>query len=286
VNGDATTDAARDGADDADAGDGTGARASSPPTGGSRPREKVVVDGLGKRYDSARQTVQALSGVEFAVGTGEFVCIVGPSGCGKTTLFRLIAGLETPTTGEVRLDGDPVTGPGTDRGMVFQEYGLFPWRTVRENVAFGLEEQGVAARDRRTRVAEMIDLVGLDGFADAYPKELSGGMKQRVGIARALAVDPELLLMDEPFGSVDAQTRDMLHAELLDVWAETEKTVLFVTHDVEEAVTLADRVVVMAANPGRVREVVPVDLDRPRRRTDPGFADHVARIRDLIGGDD
>jgi NitT/TauT family transport system ATP-binding protein len=246
-------------------------------------REKVVVDGLGKRYDSDRQTVQALSDVNFAVGTGEFVCLVGPSGCGKTTLFRLIAGLETPTAGEVRLDGDPVTGPGTDRGMVFQEYGLFPWRTVRENVAFGLEEQGVDKNEREARVAEMIDLVGLSGSADAYPKELSGGMKQRVGIARALAVDPELLLMDEPFGSVDAQTRDMLHEELLSVWAETEKTVLFVTHDVEEAVTLADRVVVMAADPGRVREVVAIDLDRPRNRTDSEFADYVGRIRDLIG---
>jgi NitT/TauT family transport system ATP-binding protein len=250
----------------------------------SRPREKVVVDGLGKRYESDRQTVQALADVNFAVGTGEFVCIVGPSGCGKTTLFRLIAGLETPTTGEVRLDGDPVTGPGTDRGMVFQEYGLFPWRTVEENVAFGLEEQGVDGAEREARVDEMIDLVGLAGFADAYPKELSGGMKQRVGIARALAVDPELLLMDEPFGSLDAQTRDMLHAELLDVWAETEKTVLFVTHDVEEAVTLADRVVVMAAEPGRVREVVPIDLARPRTRTAPAFAEYVERIRDLIGG--
>jgi NitT/TauT family transport system ATP-binding protein len=167
--------------------------------------------------------------------------------------------------------------------MVFQEYGLFPWRTVRGNVAFGLEEQGVPPAEREARVAEMIDLVGLSGFADAYPKELSGGMKQRVGIARALAVDPELLLMDEPFGSVDAQTRDMLHAELLDVWAETEKTVLFVTHDVEEAVTLADRVVVMAANPGRVREVVPIDLPRPRTRTAPDFAAAVERIRGLIG---
>jgi NitT/TauT family transport system ATP-binding protein len=276
LEGDSTTDAGTDESERTSTGVRTDSRAVEA-------RRTVAVDGLGKRYVSERQTVQALDGVEFAVGAGEFVCIVGPSGCGKTTLFRLIAGLETPTTGEVRLDGDPVTGPGTDRGMVFQEYGLFPWRTVEANVAFGLEEQGVPAAERARRVEEMIDLVGLDGFADAYPKELSGGMKQRVGIARALAVDPELLLMDEPFGSVDAQTRDMLHAELLDVWAETEKTVLFVTHDVEEAVTLADRIVVMAANPGRVREVVTIDLDRPRTRTSAAFAADVERVRSLIG---
>lgn len=243
----------------------------------------VSVDSLGKTYASDRRTVEALSDVEFAVEDGEFVCIVGPSGCGKTTLFRIIAGLEDATSGAVTLDGSPVTGPGTDRGMVFQEYGLFPWRTVSENVAFGLEEQGVEEPARSERVTEMLELVGLDGFADAYPKELSGGMKQRVGIARALAVDPELFLMDEPFGAVDAQTRDMLHGELLDIWAETDKTVLFVTHDVEEAVTLADRVVVMAANPGRVREIVSVDIDRPRERTESEFAAYVERIRGLIG---
>ena len=244
---------------------------------------KVVVDGVSKVYESERQRVEALSDVRFSVAEGEFVCLVGPSGCGKTTLFRTIAGLEAPTGGEIRLDGDPVTGPGTDRGMVFQEYGLFPWRTVRGNVAFGLEEQGVEEPDRSRRVDEMLGLVGLEDFADAYPKELSGGMKQRVGIARALAVDPEILLADEPFGSVDAQTRDMLHGELLRIWSETGKTVLFVTHDVEEAVKLSDRVVVMAADPGRVREVVSVNVDRPRERTDPAFGEYVDRIRTLIG---
>ncbi|AKU07653.1 ABC transporter ATP-binding protein [Haloferax gibbonsii] len=268
-----------------DANAGADATATDPDETATDPDETatVRVDSLGKTYASDRRTVEALSDVEFAVEDGEFVCIVGPSGCGKTTLFRIIAGLEDATSGAVTLDGSPVTGPGTDRGMVFQEYGLFPWRTVAENVAFGLEEQGVEEPARSERVTEMLELVGLDGFADAYPKELSGGMKQRVGIARALAVDPELLLMDEPFGAVDAQTRDMLHGELLDIWAETDKTVLFVTHDVEEAVTLADRVVVMAANPGRVREIVSVDIDRPRERTESEFAEYVERIRGLIG---
>ena len=263
------------GASTAEAGAETGVRASGAP--------KVVVDGLSKVYESERQRVEALSDVRFSVAEGEFVCLVGPSGCGKTTLFRTIAGLEAPTGGEIRLDGDPVTGPGTDRGMVFQEYGLFPWRTVRGNVAFGLEEQGVEEPDRSRRVDEMLGLVGLEDFADAYPKELSGGMKQRVGIARALAVDPEILLADEPFGSVDAQTRDMLHGELLRIWSETGKTVLFVTHDVEEAVKLSDRVVVMAADPGRVRDVVSVDIDRPRERTASAFGEYVDQIRALIG---
>ncbi|MGQ4555121.1 ATP-binding cassette domain-containing protein [Halobellus sp. GM3] len=263
-------------ATDADTGAGS---TESGPTATS----KVVVDGVNKVFESKRQRVEALSDVNFAVSEGEFVCLVGPSGCGKTTLFRMIAGLEAPSAGEIRLDGERVTGPGTDRGMIFQEYGLFPWRTVRDNVAFGLEEQGIDDPERSRRVEEMLALVGLSEFAGAYPKELSGGMKQRVGIARALAVDPEILLADEPFGSVDAQTRDMLHEELLGIWAETGKTVLFVTHDVEEAVTLADRVVVMAADPGRVRDVIDVSLDRPRERTAPAFGERVEQIRGLIG---
>ncbi|MDG5776954.1 ABC transporter ATP-binding protein [Haloarculaceae archaeon H-GB1-1] len=244
---------------------------------------RIEVDGVGKAFDSGSgDRVQALSNVDFAVDEGEFVCIVGPSGCGKTTLFRIIAGLETPTSGTVRLDGDAVTEPDMDRGMVFQEYGLFPWRTARGNVEFGLEQTDADERERARRAQEMIDLVGLDGFEDAYPSELSGGMKQRVGIARALAVDPEVLLMDEPFGSVDAQTRDMLHDELLRIWAKTEKTILFVTHDVEEAVTLADRIVVLTNGPGTVNEIVPVDLDRPRSRTDDAFGRHQERVLDLI----
>jgi NitT/TauT family transport system ATP-binding protein len=244
---------------------------------------KIVVDGVGKTFSSGSGAVEALRGVNFSVQEGEFVCIIGSSGAGKTTLFRIIAGLEEATDGTVWLDGEPIEGPGTDRGMVFQEYGLFPWRTVLGNVAFGLEQREMSKPARRERAEKMIDLVGLGEFVDSYPKELSGGMKQRVGIARALAVDPEILLMDEPFGSVDAQTKQRLHGELLDIWRETGKTVMFVTHDVDEAVTLADRVVVLTGSPGSVHEVVDVDLDRPRARTDEAFAEYEERLRDAIG---
>lgn len=243
----------------------------------------VVIDGVSKRYESDCQSVQALSDVRFTVEKGEFVCLVGPSGCGKTTLLRTIAGLEAPAEGQVVIDGEVVEEPGTNRGMVFQEYGLFPWLTVQENVCFGLERQGVSREACDNRCYEMLDLVGLDGFTEAYPKELSGGMKQRVAVARALAVDPGILLMDEPFGSVDAQTRERLHGELLDIWQETGKTTLFVTHEVNEAVLLADRVLVMSAEPGRVKEIVTVDLPRPRSRTDDVFIEYTERIRTLIG---
>jgi NitT/TauT family transport system ATP-binding protein len=243
---------------------------------------RVRVDGVGKRFEGASGPVQALDGVSFDVAAGEFVCIIGPSGCGKTTLFRIIAGLEPATTGRVVLDGKRVDGPSTDLGLVFQEYHLFPWRTVAGNVGFGLERTGVATAERERRVRELLDMVGLDGFADTYPRDLSGGMKQRVALARALAVDPGLLLMDEPFGAVDAQTKKMLQDELLDIWQETGKTILFVTHDVEEAVKLADRVVVMAKEPGRVREVVDVPVERPRERSDDAFAATYERLLDLI----
>jgi len=253
------------------------ARMSQQPTDG-----KIVVDGIDKRFRSESGPVDALRDVNFAVEEGEFVCIIGASGAGKTTLFRIIAGLEAASEGTVWLDGEPIEGPGTDRGMVFQEYGLFPWRTVLKNVTFGLEERDLDKQARLQRAREMIDLVGLDGFENSYPKELSGGMKQRVGIARALAVDPEILLMDEPFGSVDAQTKQRLHEELLDIWSATNKTVLFVTHDVDEAVTLADRVVVLTGSPGSVHEVVDIELDRPRSRTDDAFADYEQQLRDAI----
>ncbi|VTT85290.1 ABC-type nitrate/sulfonate/bicarbonate transport system ATPase component; sulfonate ABC transporter ATP binding protein [Halorubrum sp. DM2] len=245
----------------------------------------VALDAVGKTYagDGDGDPVRALDDVSFSVADGEFVCLVGPSGCGKTTLFRIVAGLTEATDGRVLLDGTEVTGPTTDMGVVFQEYHLFPWLTVAENVGFGLERSDRSPDERERRVDEMLELVGLTEFRDAYPKSLSGGMKQRVAIARALAVDPNLLLMDEPFGAVDAQTREMLQRELLDVWESTGKTVLFVTHDVAEAVTLADRIVVMAADPGRVREVVDVDVERPRERGDAAFAEYVGRVRELIG---
>lgn len=244
---------------------------------------KITVDGVSKQYESPDGTVQALSDVSITVPAGEFCCLVGPSGCGKTTLLRMIAGLDTPTRGAIRLDGEPVTEPGLDRGMVFQEYALFPWRTVRENIRFGLERPACDCRDCAAQVEELVELVGLSGFENSYPSALSGGMKQRVGIARALAVDPEILLMDEPFGSVDARTRDRLHGELLDIWAETQQTVVFVTHDIDEAVTLGDRVLVMDSDPGTVQARIPIDCPRPRERTSPAFVDQVARIRAKLG---
>ncbi|PSQ21031.1 nitrate ABC transporter ATP-binding protein [Halobacteriales archaeon QS_9_67_17] len=243
---------------------------------------RVTVAGVSKTFEGEEGPVRALQNVAFEVRDGEFVCIVGPSGCGKTTLFRIIGGIDRATGGDVLLSGEPVTGPTPNLGIVFQEYHLFPWRTVRENVAFGLEQTGTEAERRRERVDEMLRLVGLEGSGDSYPSRLSGGMKQRVAIARALAVDPELLLMDEPFGSVDAQTRNMLHEELLEIWAETGKTVLFVTHDVEEAVKLADRIIVMSSGPGSVSEIVNVDLDRPRDRTEVAFGEYQERVLSLI----
>ena len=275
--------------DDGSAGEDASAGGDGTAGGPGAPRSpaaaSVALDGVGKTYDADGDgdPVRALDDVSFSVADGEFVCLVGPSGCGKTTLFRVVAGLTEATDGRVLLDGTEVTAPTTDMGVVFQEYHLFPWLTVEENVGFGLERSDRPAAERDRRVDEMLDLVGLTEFRDAYPKSLSGGMKQRVAIARALAVDPDLLLMDEPFGAVDAQTREMLQRELLDVWASTGKTVLFVTHDVAEAVTLADRVVVMAAEPGRVREVVDVDVERPRERGDAAFAEYVGRVRELIG---
>jgi NitT/TauT family transport system ATP-binding protein len=253
----------------------TGTSSSSAPA--------VTVEDVHKQYegtDGARTT--ALAEISFTIDPGEFVTIVGPSGCGKTTLARLVGGFESPTSGRILVDGTPVTGPTPARAMVFQEYHLFPWLTVQENIAFGLVEKGVTEDRRNDRVQEMLELVGMTARAEAYPAELSGGMKQRVALARALAVDPGLLLMDEPFGSVDSQTRRRLQRELLDIWRNMEKTVVFVTHDIEEAVLLSDRVVVLTGSPGRVRDDVTIELPRPRDQTGDEFIEYVDSLLDLV----
>src|SRR6266699_5661679 len=211
-----------------------------------------------------REPVTALSNFSLEVGRGEFVSIVGPSGCGKSTFLNLLLGLVKPDSGEMKLNGAPIIGPGQERAMVFQEFGLLPWRTVRANVELGLELKGIPSAERSQRAAELIKLVGLQGFERHYPHELSGGMKQRVGLARALATEPEVLLMDEPFAALDAQTRDLMQAELLAVWERTRKTVLFVTHSIEEAAYLSDRVIVVSARPGRSKAEIDVRLPRPR----------------------
>ncbi len=228
---------------------------------------KLEIRGVTKVFRSEEGVITALKDINLEVKPGEFLCIIGPSGCGKTTLLRMIAGLDYPTSGKIILDGKEVRGPSPDRGMVFQEFSLFPWRTVLKNVEFGLQMQGIEAAKRREIAKKYIELVGLEGFENHYPHELSGGMKQRVAIARALATEPSILLMDEPFGSVDAQTRNILQEELLQIWQQTGKTILFVTHSVDEAVYLADRVVVMSARPGRIVECMNISIKRPRKRT-------------------
>lgn len=211
-----------------------------------------------------RAPVTALKDFNVEVEEGSFVSIVGPSGCGKSTFLNVLLGLIPPNSGEMAIHGKRVTGPGQDRAMVFQEFGLLPWRTVMANVELGLELKGIAAAERRQSSQKFIKMVGLVGFESHYPHELSGGMKQRVGLARALATDPDVLLMDEPFASLDAQTRDIMQAELLRIWQEAKKTVLFVTHQIEEAVYLSDRVLVMTKRPGREKTTIQIDLDRPR----------------------
>ncbi|MDR5695849.1 MAG: ABC transporter ATP-binding protein [Armatimonadota bacterium] len=226
---------------------------------------KLVLRDITMIYPARRgQAITAIDRLSLQVREREIVSIVGPSGCGKSTLLRLVAGLIRPTSGEILLDGRRVEGPGADRGMVFQSYTLFPWLTVQGNVEFGLRIRGVGAEERREIARRYIELVGLVGFEHAYPKELSGGMMQRVAIARVLANDPEVLLMDEPFGALDAQTRSLMQELLLQVWEKTRKTILFVTHDIDEAIFLGDRVYVMTARPGRIKEEIPVSLPRPR----------------------
>jgi NitT/TauT family transport system ATP-binding protein len=236
-------------------------------------RTLIQISNLSKVFIKGKKELRALRGFELDVADGEFVCLLGPSGCGKTTVLRILAGLEGKSGGSVKLRGREISKSGPDRGMVFQEFALFPWRSVRSNIEFGLEIKGIDEVNRKKISAKYIDLVGLKGFEDAHPNELSGGMKQRVGIARALANNPDVLLMDEPFGSLDAQTRNLMQKELLRIWSATGKTILFVTHSVDEAVFLADRIVVMTARPGKVREIIPVDLPRPRDRTSREFID-------------
>ena len=216
------------------------------------------------RFPTRRGEVRALERISLTVPDGQFVCIVGPSGCGKSTLLNVAAGLVTPTEGEVLVDGKPADSPGPDRGMVFQSYSLYPWLSVRRNIEFGLEIKGTPKPERKRLSGELIHLMKLDGFAEAYPKALSGGMKQRVAIARALANDPEVLLMDEPFGALDALTRQIMQEMLTELWHRYRKTVLFVTHDIDEAIFLGDVIYVMTNRPGRIRTTLSVDLPRPR----------------------
>ncbi|KUY54566.1 ABC transporter ATP-binding protein [Burkholderia sp. RF2-non_BP3] len=240
---------------------------------------------VGKRFATPQGECVALDDISFRTHRREFVCVIGPSGCGKSTLIRILAGLDTQTSGEVLLDGKPVQGPGADRGMVFQGYTLFPWLTVKKNVMFGLRMNGSSGSEAEREALQWLDLVGLTRFADVYPHQLSGGMKQRVAIARALANRPRILLMDEPFGALDAQTRARMQTHLLDIWRNIDVTILFITHDLEEAIFLADRILVLKANPGGVQELIEVPVARPRDYSQvntPEFVATKARLEALI----
>lgn len=245
----------------------------------------LKVDNLSKTFQSGNSTVTALQEISFNVHRREFMTIIGPSGCGKSTLIRILAGLEFATSGSVRLDNEEVAGPGPDRGMVFQTYTLFPWLTVKKNVMFGLRNRGISDTVAQQEALQWIDLVGLDRFAHHYPHQLSGGMKQRVAIARALAAKPRILLMDEPFGALDAQTRAKMQSYLLEIWRNIDITIVFITHDLEEAIFLADRILVLKANPGEVQELVEVPVARPRlasQTLETPFLSTKTHISDLI----
>lgn len=241
----------------------------------------IEVDSVTKIFSSSRGRVVSLDNVSLDVAEGEFITLVGPSGCGKSTMLNLIGGLLEPTSGDVVVHGAPVKGPSPDRGVIFQQYALFPWLTAIQNVEFGLRLQGLGRKERREKALHYLDLVGIADFANALPKELSGGMKQRCAIARAYAVNPSVLLMDEPFGALDALTRVQMQDELLATWQKDRRTIVFITHDVDEAVYLAGRVVVMSPRPGRISEIVDVPLPYPRTeelRLSPEFADIRARV--------
>lgn len=231
---------------------------------GNTSNVKVKIDNVKKIYNGRNGEMVALNGVSLDIADNEFVCVIGPSGCGKSTLLNIIAGLNEATSGKIYVDGKEVNGPGQERGVVFQQYALFPWLTVSKNVEFGLKLKGVKSQEAAEIANKYLKMVDLQDFANSYPKELSGGMKQRVAIARAYAVNPQVLLMDEPFGALDAQTRTQLQTELLKTWENEKKTCFFITHDVDEAIILAKRVVIMSARPGRVKEIVNIDIPHPR----------------------
>ena len=247
----------------------------------------LVIDGVGRTFPGVRgggPTV-ALQPVSLSVPGNDFISVLGPSGCGKSTLLRIVAGLDRPTVGKVTLDGQEIRGPGRDRGMVFQSYTLFPWLTVEENIGFGLSRTRVPEGRRREIVADYIERVGLRGFEKHWPKQLSGGMQQRTAIARALANDPKILLLDEPFGALDNQTRGLMQEMLLGIWEREQKMVIFVTHDIEEAIFVASRVVTMSARPGRIKSIIPIDLPYPRHytvKTSPEFSDLRSQLTEEI----
>ena len=238
----------------------------------------LEIKGVYKQFFADGKEMEALHDINLSIRENEFVCFIGPSGCGKTTLLRIVAGLEDPTSGTITLDGIPIKGPSPERGMVFQEYSLFPWRTVLDNIVFGLELKKVPLDEQKRLGRQYLKMVGLESFETRYPHELSGGMKQRVAIARALVNNPRAILMDEPFGALDAQTRNTMQSELLRIWEEEKKTVIFVTHSVDEAIYLADTIVIMSARPGRIKDVIEIPIPRPRSRTSP----EVNQIRDRI----
>jgi nitrate ABC transporter ATP-binding subunit len=237
----------------------------------SAERPHVAIRGVSKRFQVGDGEVEALARIDASIERGAFVCLIGASGCGKSTLLRVVAGFEEPTTGEVLVEGKPVTAPGSDRGMVFQDYALFPWMTVRQNIGFGPRQRQLPRKEVEDIADEFVKLVGLERAANRYPSQLSGGMKQRVAIARVLANNANILLMDEPFGALDALTREQLQRELLQIWERTRVTIVFVTHSVEEAALLADRVLVMSAGPGRIESDIRIDLPRPRDVSSPEF---------------
>jgi NitT/TauT family transport system ATP-binding protein len=266
------------------------ARSTGVVTGGSNPdimagRPQIVIDGVSHVYRPPRgRAVTALEDVSLEVREREFLALLGPSGCGKSTLLYLVGGFMPIETGKILVGDAPVAGPGPDRGIVFQHFALFPWKTVRGNVLYGLERQNMPREERERRAHSFIDLVGLSGFEDSYPSQLSGGMKQRTALARTLAFDPQILLMDEPFGALDAQTRHLMQSELLDIWHKTRKTVIFVTHDVQEAVYLAERVAVMSARPGRIKAIIDTAFDKtdPHLAKSKAFVDKVDEIWDIV----